>query len=92
MAMVLSINTKAPAHSAPKTRAAKPAPRAVRPRRGAKSNSASPTFVKPATPAAGAVAPLRLVPATPAERPDRGSYDGDTAIKLYLREIGQVRC
>jgi len=23
--------------------------------------------------------------------PDRGSYDGDTAIKLYLREIGQVK-
>ena len=22
---------------------------------------------------------------------DRGSYDGDTAIKLYLREIGQVK-
>jgi len=29
-------------------------------------------------------------PAPPSER-DRGSYDGDTAIKLYLREIGQVR-
>jgi RNA polymerase primary sigma factor len=26
----------------------------------------------------------------PAER-DRGGYDGDTAIKLYLREIGQVK-
>ena len=26
---------------------------------------------------------------TPASR-ERGSYDGDTAIKLYLREIGQV--
>jgi RNA polymerase primary sigma factor len=26
----------------------------------------------------------------PAPRPERGSYDGDTAIKLYLREIGQV--
>src|SRR4051812_34261921 len=23
--------------------------------------------------------------------PERGSYDGDTAIKLYLREIGQVK-
>ncbi|MCL4180114.1 MAG: sigma-70 family RNA polymerase sigma factor [Verrucomicrobia bacterium] len=48
-------------------------------------------MAKPATPAEGTVAPPRLVPATPAERPDRGSYDGDTAIKLYLREIGQVR-
>jgi RNA polymerase primary sigma factor len=26
----------------------------------------------------------------PASQPERGSYDGDTAIKLYLREIGQV--
>jgi RNA polymerase primary sigma factor len=32
-----------------------------------------------------------LVASAPQERPDRGSYDGDTAIKLYLREIGQVR-
>jgi RNA polymerase primary sigma factor len=29
-------------------------------------------------------------PAEPLER-DRSSYDGDTAIKLYLREIGQVK-
>ena len=32
---------------------------------------------------------------TPAEPPpterERGSYDGDTAIKLYLREVGQVK-
>src|SRR4051812_45235805 len=26
-----------------------------------------------------------------AGRRERGSYDGDTAIKLYLREIGQVK-
>jgi RNA polymerase primary sigma factor len=26
----------------------------------------------------------------PTPTPERGSYDGDTAIKLYLREIGQV--
>jgi RNA polymerase primary sigma factor len=29
-------------------------------------------------------------PQVPVER-ERGSYDGDTAIKLYLREIGQVK-
>src|SRR5438552_3162842 len=29
--------------------------------------------------------------ATVRARHDRGSYDGDTAIKLYLREIGQVK-
>ena len=28
--------------------------------------------------------------AEPAPQPERSSYDGDTAIKLYLREIGQV--
>jgi RNA polymerase primary sigma factor len=27
----------------------------------------------------------------PIPTPERGSYDGDTAIKLYLREIGQVK-
>src|SRR6266571_2983921 len=30
------------------------------------------------------------LPATPPER-ERSTYDGDTAIKLYLREIGQVK-
>src|SRR6187401_3577120 len=29
--------------------------------------------------------------ATPGLERERGSYDGDTAIKLYLREIGQVK-
>jgi len=31
------------------------------------------------------------VAAPPPSDRDRGSYDGDTAIKLYLREIGQVK-
>jgi RNA polymerase primary sigma factor len=35
-------------------------------------------------------APMRPAMA-PVESRDRGSYDGDTAIKLYLREIGQVK-
>ena len=35
-------------------------------------------------------APPELEPAPVLER-DRSSYDGDTAIKLYLREIGQVK-
>src|SRR4051812_1445388 len=30
-------------------------------------------------------------PAAPPTHRERGSYDGDTAIKLYLREIGQVK-
>ena len=91
MAMVVSIKTKTRARRTVKTRAAKTASLTSRPRRGARSNSAPPTSAQPATPAHSTVAPPRLVPATPAERPDRGSYDGDTAIKLYLREIGQVR-
>ena len=42
------------------------------------------------------VVPVALVArdserAAPVESRDRGSYDGDTAIKLYLREIGQVK-
>ena len=40
-------------------------------------------------------APKTFAPAAPSEPPlsehDRGSYDGDTAIKLYLREIGLVK-
>jgi len=35
-------------------------------------------------------APVVETAAPPSER-ERGSYDGDTAIKLYLREIGQVK-
>ena len=35
-------------------------------------------------------APVSEEPLAPRER-ERGSYDGDTAIKLYLREIGQVK-
>jgi RNA polymerase primary sigma factor len=37
-----------------------------------------------------AAAPEREESLAPRER-ERGSYDGDTAIKLYLREIGQVK-
>jgi RNA polymerase primary sigma factor len=43
----------------------------------------------PATKASAPAAPPAEPPPVP-ER-DRSSYDGDTAIKLYLREIGQVR-
>src|SRR6266481_3354405 len=51
-----------------------------------------------------AIAPAKIVPVQPVEAPrnpepavpppterERSAYDGDTAIKLYLREIGQVK-
>jgi RNA polymerase primary sigma factor len=41
-------------------------------------------------PAISAPAPEQEAPPMPLER-ERSSYDGDTAIKLYLREIGQVK-
>jgi RNA polymerase primary sigma factor len=34
--------------------------------------------------------PRDMQPTDAPPQPERGSYDGDTAIKLYLREIGQV--
>jgi RNA polymerase primary sigma factor len=43
-----------------------------------------------AAPAAGDVPRDEEVYAAPTER-ERSTYDGDTAIKLYLREIGQVK-
>ena len=35
--------------------------------------------------------PTRGEPASPNGERERGSYDGDTAFRLYLREIGQVK-
>ncbi len=35
--------------------------------------------------------PVPVEDALPPNHRERGSYDGDTAIKLYLREIGQVK-
>src|SRR5688572_18301187 len=37
------------------------------------------------------IAPRQLTLIAPPEKVERTSYDGDTAIKLYLREIGQVK-
>ena len=44
----------------------------------------------PATPSAPAAVP-ETEDSNPAPGRERGAYDGDTAIKLYLREIGQVQ-
>src|SRR6185312_5173665 len=87
-------------HSA-SVRATKVHARKLQPARGASMKSAAPAkedaekaqngFHKP-----GEFEPAAIVPkaveehAAPIER-ERTSYDGDTAIKLYLREIGQVK-
>jgi RNA polymerase primary sigma factor len=48
--------------------------------------------IKPDEVEATAIAPALERDELPAPRErERGSYDGDTAIKLYLREIGQVK-
>jgi RNA polymerase primary sigma factor len=49
--------------------------------RGAKSSGDTDLYRRPASPDPDLSTPLR---------DERGSYDADTAIKLYLREIGQV--
>jgi hypothetical protein len=83
----------APARVAPKSaRPKKPSP--------AKKSAIAPAKKSiAATPAVSAAPALteRDLTTSPAEDVsataprERGSYDGDTAIKLYLREIGQVR-
>lgn len=79
----------------PKTVRVSPRPRSQSARGrslSATANTANSDATDPAkaAPEPVAVRPV-LVASAPQERPDRGSYDGDTAIKLYLREIGQVR-
>src|SRR5438445_5666125 len=75
----------------------KPRRQRVRAARTARRRARKPAKVRP-TRAAAAVPPAKsaaipgateAVPA-PLER-ERSTYDGDTAIKLYLREIGQVK-
>src|SRR5256885_1717910 len=60
------------------------------PIRGRKPTSADAALSHNGPPSpAEAVAVVNEVPLAPIER-ERSAYDGDTAIKLYLREIGQV--
>ena len=47
-------------------------------------------LAEPATKPAAAEKPPGYLAPLPAGERERSSYDGDTAIKLYLREIGQV--
>jgi len=68
--------------------------------RVAARNSAHDAAVKRVKEGVGVASPMpeviaailpRETPEAPPVTRDRGSYDGDTAIKLYLREIGQVK-
>jgi RNA polymerase primary sigma factor len=52
--------------------------------------SAEPSAVPAEAEVPATVAPVEVEETTAPER-ERSSYDGDTAIKLYLREIGQVK-
>jgi RNA polymerase primary sigma factor len=73
-----------------KTSARKKAPARVRkPVRSARAKGAATRAAKPVIVAQRAVA--REEEFVPAAERERAPYDGDTAIKLYLREIGQVK-
>jgi RNA polymerase primary sigma factor len=68
----------------------KPAARAARPARPLRRDKAAePAAAEPAVEPAPAVAVVEEF--VPVQERDRAPYDGDTAIKLYLREIGQVK-
>jgi RNA polymerase primary sigma factor len=69
----------------------RPAPRArpPKPRRTASVAQPAPKTDAPATLRPVEVRPDAFEP--PPSPPDRSPYDGDSAIRLYLREIGQVR-
>jgi len=64
--------------------------------KASRSAKARKPFAKKVTPASpkpeeSPVAKPAVAAEAPVAERDRGSYDGDTAIKLYLREIGQVK-
>ena len=95
--MVITRKTKMPPRKRTKARHAKPVRQLTRRRPQAEpvKQPEPPLAAKHPAPKSENAEPARLKPApvaaAPPERADRGSYDGDTAIKLYLREIGQVR-
>jgi len=68
----------------------KPPVRAARPARSARrAKAAEPPSIEPAVEPAPVISPAEEY--VPIPDRDRAPYDGDTAIKLYLREIGQVK-
>jgi RNA polymerase primary sigma factor len=82
------------AHAPPPRAAVRPPARAPQPPKDAEEpkaeDLAKAQILKPKEVAGAAAAPARDEALAPRER-ERSSYDGDTAIKLYLREIGQVK-
>jgi RNA polymerase primary sigma factor len=82
-----------------KSAVSRPARRAGQRPKPTRSKAATPASAAPTTEPAGANSaalpaspppPMEELAVPPPER-ERSPYDGDTAIKLYLREIGQVR-
>ena len=73
-----------------KTTPRRPAPRRPASRRLVRKVAGAATAPVP-KPGAVDVPRDEEVYATPTPERERSSYDGDTAIKLYLREIGQVK-
>jgi RNA polymerase primary sigma factor len=69
-------------HQGRADRAAKPQPKRQTPRLAKPKQKPLPAPPAP---------PIDIETPAPQVERDRGSYDGDTAIKLYLREIGLVR-
>ncbi len=82
------INSRSRSRNAASARPSKPGRRPLLPPPRTKARLVRP--VKAAPTAAGSVPRDEVVAAPPPAR-ERLSYDGDTAIKLYLREIGQVK-
>jgi RNA polymerase primary sigma factor len=84
--------------ASPKTVRRKPADRRIRPNPARPARPApeiAPPRETPAVPVVTAeekpVADIVVEEAPPPVERERGPYDGETAIKLYLREIGQVK-
>jgi RNA polymerase primary sigma factor len=77
------VQRRSRSRAAVRAKPTRPKPTAARPVRAGK-------LTLPANPETKLLAAI-IPSATPVPERERSSYDGDTAIKLYLREIGQVK-
>ena len=83
--------TSRPAKPAPAVRAVRPARPPAKPRRSAPLPTAPVPPLPPVTAPAASEPRPAAPPASAVGERERGSYDGETAYRLYLREIGQVK-